>query len=95
LCSSSCATARSEGGTGAAPLVFSDHVALPFKLGFSAVYRTFAEGALNEKLVFIDSGRLGFPAQAKASPPAQPASSSATNPTGAAYPIATSKHCPH
>jgi glutamate synthase domain-containing protein 2 len=24
-----------EGGTGAAPLVFSDHVALPFKLGFA------------------------------------------------------------
>ena len=32
-----------EGGTGAAPLVFSDHVALPFKLGFSRVYRIFAE----------------------------------------------------
>ena len=26
-----------EGGTGAAPLVFTDHVALPFKLGFSRV----------------------------------------------------------
>jgi glutamate synthase domain-containing protein 2 len=24
-----------EGGTGAAPLVFSDHVALPFKVGFT------------------------------------------------------------
>jgi hypothetical protein len=32
-----------EGGTGAAPLVFSDHVALPFKLGFAAVYGHFAE----------------------------------------------------
>ncbi|HTU58475.1 MAG TPA: FMN-binding glutamate synthase family protein, partial [Polyangiales bacterium] len=53
-----------EGGTGAAPLVFSDHVALPFKLGFSEVYRTFAERGLNEKIVFIGSGRLGFPAQA-------------------------------
>ena len=28
-----------EGGTGAAPLVFADHVALPFKLGFARVYR--------------------------------------------------------
>lgn len=27
-----------EGGTGAAPLVFSDHVSLPFKLGFTSVY---------------------------------------------------------
>ena len=27
-----------EGGTGAAPLVFTDHVALPFKLGFTRVY---------------------------------------------------------
>jgi glutamate synthase domain-containing protein 2 len=31
-----------EGGTGAAPLVFSDHVALPFKLGFASVYKAFA-----------------------------------------------------
>src|SRR5262249_31805321 len=32
-----------EGGTGAAPLTFSDHVALPFKLGFTSVYRALAE----------------------------------------------------
>lgn len=32
-----------EGGTGAAPFAFSDHVALPFKVGFSRVYRIFAE----------------------------------------------------
>jgi glutamate synthase domain-containing protein 2 len=50
-----------EGGTGAAPLVFSDHVALPFKLGFAEVYRTFAERGLHEELVFIGSGKLGFP----------------------------------
>src|SRR5215212_2281618 len=30
-----------EGGTGAAPLVFSDHVALPFKLGFARAYAAF------------------------------------------------------
>ena len=50
-----------EGGTGAGPLVFSDHVALPFKIGFSRVYRQFAEAGLHEGIVFIGSGRLGFP----------------------------------
>jgi glutamate synthase domain-containing protein 2 len=50
-----------EGGTGAAPLVFSDHVALPFKLGFAEIYRTFAERGVQEKIVFIGSGKLGFP----------------------------------
>ena len=50
-----------EGGTGAAPLVFSDHVALPFKLGFSRVYRQFAEAGIAEDVVFIGAGRLGFP----------------------------------
>ncbi|MEZ4447985.1 MAG: FMN-binding glutamate synthase family protein [Nannocystaceae bacterium] len=51
-----------EGGTGAAPLVFSDHVSLPFKLGFASVYRVFAERGAQEKVVFIGSGKLGFPA---------------------------------
>ena len=50
-----------EGGTGAAPLVFSDHVALPFKLGFTQVYRTFAERGVQHHVVFIGSGKLGFP----------------------------------
>ena len=53
-----------EGGTGAAPLVFSDHVALPFKTGFARVYRTFAEAGLTDEIVFIGSGRLGFPESA-------------------------------
>ena len=52
-----------EGGTGAAPLVFTDHVALPFKLGFTSVYREFAERGVKEQIVFIGSGKLGFPAQ--------------------------------
>jgi glutamate synthase domain-containing protein 2 len=52
----------SEGGTGAAPLAFSDHVALPFKVGFARVYRAFAEADLTDDVVFIGSGRLGFPA---------------------------------
>ena len=50
-----------EGGTGAAPLAFSDHVALPFKLGFAEVYRAFAERGVHEQVVFIGSGKLGFP----------------------------------
>jgi glutamate synthase domain-containing protein 2 len=50
-----------EGGTGAGPLVFVDHVGLPFKIGFSRVQRVFAEHGLHERVVFIGSGRLGFP----------------------------------
>ena len=50
-----------EGGTGAAPLVFSDHVALPFKLGMARVYAPFARAGLAEDVVFIGAGRLGFP----------------------------------
>jgi glutamate synthase (ferredoxin) len=50
-----------EGGTGAAPLVFTDHVALPFRLGFSEVYRVFAEQGVQHQTVFIGSGKLGFP----------------------------------
>ncbi|HEX3239544.1 MAG TPA: FMN-binding glutamate synthase family protein [Solirubrobacterales bacterium] len=50
-----------EAGTGAAPLSFSDHVALPFKLGFSRVYGTFAREGLAEDVVFAGAGRLGFP----------------------------------
>jgi glutamate synthase (ferredoxin) len=50
-----------EGGTGAGPLAFTDHVAQPFKIGFSQVYSIFAEHELHEDVVFIGSGRLGFP----------------------------------
>lgn len=53
-----------EGGTGAGPLVFSDHVALPFKIGMSEVYRILREEDVHEKLIFIGSGRLGFPEKA-------------------------------
>jgi glutamate synthase (ferredoxin) len=53
-----------EGGTGAAPFAFADHVALPFKVGFSRVYRTFAERGVHQKLVWIGSGKLGFPERA-------------------------------
>jgi glutamate synthase domain-containing protein 2 len=50
-----------EGGTGAAPLVFTDSVALPFRMGFSRVYRTFAERGLHEQVVFAGAGKLGLP----------------------------------
>ncbi|MDN5854527.1 MAG: FMN-binding glutamate synthase family protein, partial [Actinomycetia bacterium] len=50
-----------EGGTGAAPLVFSDAVALPFRLGFSRVYSLFAEAGLTDRVTFIGSGKLGMP----------------------------------
>jgi glutamate synthase domain-containing protein 2 len=50
-----------EGGTGAAPLVFSDHVALPFLLGFPRVYSTFAKRGVHERVVFVGAGKLGFP----------------------------------
>src|SRR5215204_3959810 len=50
-----------EGGTGAAPLIFTDTVSLPFQLGFSRVYRTFAERGLHEQVAFIGGGKLGLP----------------------------------
>ncbi len=49
-----------EGGTGAAPLVFGDHVSLPFLRGFPRVYRAFAAHDLHTEVVFIGSGRLGL-----------------------------------
>ncbi|MDO5710495.1 MAG: FMN-binding glutamate synthase family protein [Micrococcales bacterium] len=50
-----------EGGTGAAPLVFADSVALPYRSAFPRVYRVFAEVGLTERIVFIGSGKLGLP----------------------------------
>ena len=50
-----------EGGTGAAPFAFSDHVALPFKIGFSRVYSIFAERGVHHDVVWTGSGKLGFP----------------------------------
>src|SRR4051812_44218907 len=50
-----------EGGTGAAPLVFTDHVSLPFKLGFSRVFAAFARRGLDDRVTFIGSGKLGLP----------------------------------
>ncbi|MBY8874876.1 FMN-binding glutamate synthase family protein [Micromonospora sp. PLK6-60] len=50
-----------EGGTGAAPLIFTDSVSLPFQQGFARVYRTFAERELHERVVFAGGGKLGLP----------------------------------
>jgi glutamate synthase domain-containing protein 2 len=50
-----------EGGTGAGPLVFTDHVALPFKVGFSRVQKIFHEEGVDQQVVFVGSGKLGFP----------------------------------
>ncbi|SHG27493.1 Glutamate synthase domain-containing protein 2 [Flagellimonas flava] len=53
-----------EGGTGAAPPSFADHVSLPWVYGFSSVYKIFKDRKLTERIVFIGSGKLGFPAKA-------------------------------
>ena len=53
-----------EGGTGAAPPSFADHVSLPWVYGFSSLYKIFQERNLTERIVFIGSGKLGFPAKA-------------------------------
>ncbi|WDZ83257.1 FMN-binding glutamate synthase family protein [Micromonospora cathayae] len=50
-----------EAGTGAAPLIFTDSVSLPFQQGFARVYRTFAERGLHERVVFVGAGKLGLP----------------------------------
>jgi glutamate synthase domain-containing protein 2 len=53
-----------EGGTGAAPLVFSDHLSMPFKQGFNEVHRIFVDRGISENVVFIGSGKLGLPSSA-------------------------------
>ncbi len=53
-----------EGGTGAAPLTFTDHVSLPFKLGLTRVYKIFLDAELTDQIVFIGAGKLGFPDRA-------------------------------
>lgn len=50
-----------EGGTGAAPPAFANHVALPFVYAFASVYKIFERKGLTGRVVFIASGKLGFP----------------------------------
>ncbi|MEQ9094081.1 MAG: FMN-binding glutamate synthase family protein [Miltoncostaeaceae bacterium] len=53
-----------EGGTGAGPLVFTDLVALPFRLGIGRVYPIFARAGVADRVVFQGSGKLGLPENA-------------------------------
>lgn len=53
-----------EGGTGAAPLTFADHVSLPFKIGFQRVYQIFLDRDIAHEIVWIGSAKLGFPDRA-------------------------------
>lgn len=50
-----------EGGTGAAPPAFANHVALPLVYAFAAIYKIFQRKGLTNRVVFIASGKLGFP----------------------------------
>lgn len=53
-----------EGGTGAAPLTFADHVSLPFKIGFARVYQIFQQAGIVDRIVWNGSAKLGFPDRA-------------------------------
>ncbi len=50
-----------EGGTGAAPHSFTDHVSLPLQVAFPKVYQIFQKHELSKDIFFIASGKLGFP----------------------------------
>lgn len=53
-----------EGGTGAAPPAFADHVAMPFIYAFTKVYKVFKTHEMSDKVVWIGSGKLGLPDRA-------------------------------
>ena len=53
-----------EGGTGAAPLIFADAVAFPFRVGFAQVYAKFAAAGLTDDVTFMGAGKLGVPENA-------------------------------
>lgn len=53
-----------EGGTGAAPYTFADHVSLPFRTGMSRVRKVFARVGIHAEVPFIGSAKLGFPEHA-------------------------------
>jgi glutamate synthase domain-containing protein 2 len=44
--------------------MFPYHVSLPCVYGFSDLYKLFKEKGLTERIVFIGSGKLEFPAKA-------------------------------
>ncbi len=45
-------------------MIFSDHVAFPYRVGFTQVYRIFAEAGLTDRVTWIGSGKLGLPGNA-------------------------------
>jgi glutamate synthase (ferredoxin) len=53
-----------EGGTGAAPMTFADHVSLPFRVAFPRVYRAFHQEQMASRVAWIASAKLGFPDRA-------------------------------
>lgn len=52
-----------EGGTGAAPPSFADHVALPLVFGFMEIYTLLQRKGLTANVALGASGKLGFPAE--------------------------------
>ena len=53
-----------EGGTGAAPMIFADSVAYPFRVWFAEVHKRFAAAGIADQLTFIGAGKLGIPENA-------------------------------
>ncbi len=53
-----------EGGTGAAPQSFTGYMSLPFIDAFTELYKVFLKEEITDQIVFIASGKLGFPAKA-------------------------------
>ena len=53
-----------EGGTGAAPLTFSDSVSLPFRLAFPRAFAPFAREGIADRVVWMGAGKLGLPENA-------------------------------
>lgn len=53
-----------EGGTGAAPPSFADHVSLPLFYAFGEVYKVFQSRGITDRVVWIAAGKLGLPSQA-------------------------------
>lgn len=53
-----------EGGTGAAPMVFADHVSLPLRLALPRAYTAFARRGIAERVTWIASGKVGVPENA-------------------------------
>ncbi len=54
----------SDGGTGSAKISMTDHMGLPFDQAFSTVYKIFQKYDIEDRIVWIGSGKLGFPAEA-------------------------------